>query len=230
VIPEKPKTWNGWFSEPTFRDFSNLTIKFEEDICVVITRYFLGNGIPDLKQSPYLRSWKPEGRVCAKWRVLNQQNVINVLSDGKCHNFYIQTEHCAVEVIPLDQTGRNRLGSCQMHRTAFCLSGHVMSPPEMFEKEDSTEEEPTPVTSSVLTTEFSILAVSRNIVLNENVDGPMSGVGVVRTENSDIALRRREGYAVSEDSREYRPNERSIESDSPSSVASHPQNDDHPTG
>jgi hypothetical protein len=43
-------------------------------------------------------------------------------------------------------------------------------------------------------------------------------------------LRRREGYAVSEDSREYRPTELSTEADGPSPVESHPQNDDHSTG
>jgi hypothetical protein len=100
----------------------------------------------------------------------------------------------------------------------------------MFEIEDSTEEELSPVTSLVLTTESSILEVSRNMVLNENVDDPMSGVGVVKAENSDIALRRRESYSVSEDSREYRPNERPTEADGPSPVESHPQNDDHSTG
>jgi uncharacterized small protein (DUF1192 family) len=132
VIPEKPKIWNGWFSDPTFRDFSNITIKFEEGICVVITRYFLGSVIPDLTQSPYLLSWKLEGRVCGKWRILNSQNVINIISDSKCHDFYIQTEHCAVEVSGLCQTGRKCFGSCQMYLTTSCLSGHVMSRPEMF--------------------------------------------------------------------------------------------------
>jgi hypothetical protein len=59
---------------------------------------------------------------------------------------------------------------------------------------------------------------------------PVSGNGIIGTENGDIALRSQEGDTDSEDSSEYRPNELSTEVDGPSPEESHPQNDDHPTG
>jgi hypothetical protein len=54
----------------------------------------------------------------------------------------------------------------------------------MLEIDDSTEEELTPITSSLLTKESSISEVSRN-----SVDDPMSGDEIVGTENIDIELR-----------------------------------------
>jgi hypothetical protein len=141
VIASNPSTWNGWFSDPLFMNESVVTITFQKGICVVIDRYVLGSGILGVSRSGYLRSWELHGRICGKWEVLDKQLPCSILSDCEPHQFSIETGRCAVEAIRLCQRGRNRLGTYQMHLTAFVLSGDIIGPPGMFEIDGALAEE-----------------------------------------------------------------------------------------
>jgi hypothetical protein len=116
---------------------------------------------------------------------LDEQNANDILSDCKSQGFYIRTEQCAVEAIRLCQTGPNRLGSRQMHLTTFRFRGDVISPPGMFESDDSTEEELSPVTPAVKES-------------SENDPPPMSVVEDESEQPEDVQLIGRAVESVSE--------------------------------
>jgi hypothetical protein len=119
----------GWFSDPNYHASPNVTIHFERGIRIALDRYCLASG---LRKTGYMRTWILYGRVGDDWRELDRREGVNVLSDGEKHEFAVK-ERSAIEAVRLCHTGRNRLGSLQLHLTEFTLMGDVFGPPEAFD-------------------------------------------------------------------------------------------------
>jgi hypothetical protein len=122
-----------WSSIPFFDGFPSFTVTFMNGISMIIRSYELKStlGWSGIR-IPYMRSWKLYGIVEGKWKVIDEQNCIDILSDAKTHDFVIShPDPVIVDGIRLMMTGRNRLGSSQMHLAKLTLIGDVLCPMEL---------------------------------------------------------------------------------------------------
>jgi hypothetical protein len=113
-------------------------MRFAPQTYVIVRRYSLSSGIQGLSHSPFLKNWELWGLVNREWRPLDKRSTSTVLSDGKVHTFDVtgECQGIPIEAVRLCQTGRNGLGTSQMHITSFVLTGDVLGPPEMIGCED----------------------------------------------------------------------------------------------
>jgi hypothetical protein len=109
-----------------------MTITFVDGIEPIISRYQLSSGTGGDVYSPFLQGWELYGNVRGEWRLFDSHSGTSVLDDGELHEFVVNFEGLPMKAIRLCQTGRNGVGSCQMHINGFMVSGDVLGPPELI--------------------------------------------------------------------------------------------------
>jgi hypothetical protein len=130
--------WTGWFSDPAGKS-RTVTIRFQDKIYPVVSRYSLSSGFEGSRASPFMRSWELWGSVNGEWILLDRRSATNVLSDGKLHTFEVSDDdgYVPVEAVRLCQVGRNGSGSLQIHLNRLILSGDIVGPRELIGCESS---------------------------------------------------------------------------------------------
>jgi serine/threonine protein kinase len=115
-----------WSSDVTSGAFPAITVELKHGYMVLAQRYRLR-----CPQRVCIQTWMVFGRTGDVWKRLDSRERETVLSDGKSHDFFIAPPLLAVDAIRLSITGRNQLGSRQMHIQQFIVMGDVFLPDEL---------------------------------------------------------------------------------------------------
>jgi hypothetical protein len=121
-----------WSSDTPGIASASVTVRFKDGLMVLVRGYRLRSGFKP-GHWPYLQNWTLSGLIGRKWIELDEHSSTPILSDGLWHDFSVLNhDGIIVDAIRLCQTGRNRLGSSQLHLGGFSLSGDVFGPWEII--------------------------------------------------------------------------------------------------
>jgi hypothetical protein len=111
-----------WYSDPRDTGFPGIYITFPHGVLACLTGYSIASGVSD-RRSHFLRAWQLYGFTGRKWELLHDHWDSDDLKDGRPREYAIEAR--GVIALWLHETGRNGIGSRQMHLTQLRFRGEV---------------------------------------------------------------------------------------------------------